>query len=558
VNEPAEKRTEAAFRRSRWPGWIWAVPIAAFIIVGWLGLRGIMNRGPEVTVTFASASGIKAGDTQVRYRGLDVGAVEDVRLAKDLSHVVVTLRLDRKFDHALTEGTRFWIVGGNIGLENLAALRTIVSGPYIAIDPGPGKPTHHFTGLEQAAPVAAETAGTRFVLHAHELDSLKQGATVKYLGLDVGVVETDRLVDQGHGFDIDVFIRAPFDKLVHAGTRFWNAGAVRISTGDGLSAQLVSLTAIVSGAIAFETLPGGESGPTAKSDDRFELYDSEQDAVGAPIGQTISYRVQFGGAVGDLRPGAPVMLRGFRVGEVTAVDFAYDARKDRLETPVKIELEPARLKLDGASPEANGDWTPAVSQALDQMIRQGLRARLGRTAPVIGRRIVSLDFVAGASPAHLILGGQEPEIPAAASGDIAGLTAQAGAIMSKIDAVPFVAIGDDLRHVAGQVKGITASPALQQSLDHIERASAALDRTLRIVNSRAGPVLKSVDEAASEAQQAAASANTVLGGAQAEQDRDVPHALHELAGAARSIRALADYLDRHPEALLEGKAGSSQ
>lgn len=558
MNAVPEKRTEAAFRRSRWPGWIWAVPIAALIIVGWLALRGIINRGPEVTVTFASAGGIKAGDTKVRYRGLDVGAVEDVRLAKDLSHVVVTLRLEGNFEKALTQGTRFWIVGANVGLENFAALKTIVSGPYIAIDPGPGKPTRHFTGLEQPAPVAAETAGTRFVLHAHELDSLKQGATVKYLGLDVGVVESDRLVDQGHGFDIDVFIRAPFDRLVHAGTRFWNAGAVRISTSDGLSAQFVSLPAIVSGAIAFETLPGGESGPTAKPGDHFELYDSEQDAVGAPIGQTISYRVQFGGAVGDLRPGAPVMLRGFRVGEVTAVDFAYDTREDRLETPVKLELEPARLKLDGASPEANGDWTPAVNRALDQMIRHGLRARLGRTAPVIGRRIVSLDFVADVPSAHLILGGQEPEIPAAVSGDIAGLTAQAGAIMSKIDAVPFVAIGDDLRQVAAQVKGITASPALQQSVDHIERASAALDRTLRLVNGRAGLLLKSVDEAASEAQQAAASANTVLGGAQTEQDRDVPHALHELAGAARSIRALADYLDRHPEALLEGKAGSSQ
>jgi paraquat-inducible protein B len=558
MNDSAGKRTEAAFRRSRWPGWIWAVPIAALIIVGWLALRGIVNRGPEVTVTFASAGGIQAGDTKVRYRGLDVGAVEDVRLAKDLSHVVVTLRLDSKFDHALTQGTRFWIVGANIGLENLAALKTIVSGPYIAIDPGPGKPTRRFTGLEQAAPVAAETAGTRFVLHAHELGSLTQGAAVKYLGLDVGVVESDRLVDHGRGFDIDVFIRAPFDKLVHAGTRFWNAGAVRISTSGGLSAQLVSLPAIVSGAIAFETLPEGESGPAATTGDRFQLYDSEQDALGAPIGQTISYRIEFGGAVGDLRPGAPVMLRGFRVGEVTAVDFAYDARKDRLETPVTLELEPARLKLEGASPEANGDWTPAVNQALDEMIRQGLRARLGRTAPVIGRRIVSLDFVAGAQPAHLLTGGKEPEIPAAPSGDIAGLTAQAGAIMSKINAVPFAAIGDDLRQVAAQVKGMTASPALQRSVDHIERASAALDRTLRLVNSRAGPVLKSVDEAASEAQQAATSANTVLGGAQAEQDRDLPHALHELAGAARSIRALADYLDRHPEALLEGKAGSSQ
>ena len=33
------KRTEAAVRRTRWPGWIWAVPLAALLLVGWWLLR---------------------------------------------------------------------------------------------------------------------------------------------------------------------------------------------------------------------------------------------------------------------------------------------------------------------------------------------------------------------------------------------------------------------------------------------------------------------------------------------------------------------------------------
>jgi paraquat-inducible protein B len=111
--------------------------------------------------------------------------------------------------------------------------------------------------------------------------------------------------------------------------------------------------------------------------------------------------------------------------------------------------------------------------------------------------------------------------------------------------------------VAAQVKQLAGSPALTRSLDHLDRTLADLDRTVRLVRSRAGPVLDSVRQAASDAQQAAASANTMLGGSQAEQDRDLPHALEELAAAARSIRALADYLDRHPEALIEGKAGGN-
>ena len=38
--------------------------------------------------------------------------------------------------------------------------------------------------------------------------------------------------------------------------------------------------------------------------------------------------------------------------------------------------------------------------------------------------------------------------------------------------------------------------------------------------------------------------------------KDLADALNELEGAARSIRQLADYLARHPEALLRGKTGS--
>lgn len=251
-------------------------------------------------------------------------------------------------------------------------------------------------------------------------------------------------------------------------------------------------------------------------------------------------------------------LRGFRVGEVTGIGFAYDARRDRLETPVTIALEPARLKLEGVAAPANGDWTDPVNEALEQLIRQGLRARLDRQPPVIGAESVSLDFVAQAPPAQLVLSGEHPEIPATGSGDIAGLANRAGAIMDKIDSIPFAAIGENARRASDEVRRLVANPQLAQSLDRLDRTLGDVDRTAREVSGRAGPLLDSLNRAAEQAQQAVASANTVLGGVQAGQDRNLPHALQELADAARSIRSLADYLDRHPEALIEGRSGSSR
>jgi hypothetical protein len=64
------------------------------------------------------------------------------------------------------------------------------------------------------------------------------------------------------------------------------------------------------------------------------------------------------------------------------------------------------------------------------MIQQGLRARLDRSTPVIGGAQVTLAFVPSAPPPTLGIAGPHPEIPAAPSSDLSGLTASASEIMT--------------------------------------------------------------------------------------------------------------------------------
>jgi paraquat-inducible protein B len=341
---------------------------------------------------------------------LDVGEVESVELSKDLKHILVTLQMDDAVEPLLTEGTRFRIVGGNFSLSDLSAVKAIVSGPYIEMDPGPGKAQRRFVGLDRPPPVPGNTDGTRLVLHARRLGSISPRAPLDYLGLRVGAVEDDKLVDDGRRFDIDVFVRAPYDKLVHRDTRFWDAGAARIAMGSqSVSAELTAPEALLSGAISFETPPELAAGPPAKPDDAFALYRDRDRARGAPIGQRVAHLVRFRGAVGNLSVGAAVELRGFRVGEVVDVSLGYDAISGSLETPVTIELEPARLKLDGVAAPADGDWTGRMNRALERMIQQGLRARLDRSTPVIGGAQVTPAFVPSAPPATLGTAGPHPE-----------------------------------------------------------------------------------------------------------------------------------------------------
>jgi paraquat-inducible protein B len=386
------------------------------------------------------------------------------------------------------------------------------------MDPGPGKAQRRFVGLDRPPPVSGNTDGTRLVLHARRLGSISPGAPLDYLGLRVGAVEDYKLVDDGRRFDIDVFVRAPYDKLVHRDTRFWDAGAVRISTGSqGVSAELTAPEALLSGAISFETPPELAAGPPAKPGDAFDLHDDRDRARGAPIGQRVAYLVNFRGAVGNLSVGAAVKLRGFRVGEVVDVSLGYDALSGSLETPVTIELEPARLKLDGVAPPADGDWTGSMNGALERMIQQGLRARLDRSTPVIGGAQVTLAFVPGAPSATLGTGGPHPEIPAAPSNDISGLTASASEIMTKIDDMPLPQIAQSLHQLVDHVEGLVSSPAVEQSVQHLDRSLSHLDRITQEASVKLGPLIDELRRTADAAQATVSSANDVLGGG-AEQD----------------------------------------
>ena len=73
--EPRPARTASTIHRSRWPGWIWAIPLAAIGVVAWLLVRTTAKRGLDVTVTFEDVTGVSTQSTKVFYRGIDVGQV---------------------------------------------------------------------------------------------------------------------------------------------------------------------------------------------------------------------------------------------------------------------------------------------------------------------------------------------------------------------------------------------------------------------------------------------------------------------------------------------------
>ncbi|MBB0233204.1 MlaD family protein, partial [Streptomyces calidiresistens] len=118
------------------------------------------------------------------------------------------------------------------------------------------------------------------------------------------------------------------------------------------------------------------------------------------------FLVRVGGSVEGLAVGAPVTMRGYRVGTVREVAVTFDTGTGRLDVPVVIDIVPGSLIIDGQRPETADGLLDAVAT----LVRRGLRAQLASPSLLAASREVALDLVPDATPTGLG-DGTPPEIP---------------------------------------------------------------------------------------------------------------------------------------------------
>jgi paraquat-inducible protein B len=266
----------ARVTRRRWRGAIiWAVPLVAAIVAGYLVYTRLNEFGPTITIRFRDGSGVKAGRTELRYRGVPVGEVSAVELSRNREHVLVKTRLRRSAGSLAREGSLFWIVRPEVGFGTVRGLSTVISGSYIQVLPGTGKPRSSFTGLERASPTQGQ-AGLKLTLSTSQLGSLRPGSPVYYRGIEVGSVTTADLNTDATAAHVQVFIPQRYERLVRIGSRFWTVSGVDIDFGlfRGLEVNIESLRALMAGGIAFASPDDGA--PPAKDGALFLLHDRPQ------------------------------------------------------------------------------------------------------------------------------------------------------------------------------------------------------------------------------------------------------------------------------------------
>ena len=286
-----------------------------------------------------------------------------------------------------------------------------------------------------------------------------------------------------------------------------------------------------------------------------------------------TYVLFFDGSLKGLNVGSSVVFRGVKIGSVTDVKCYVDPKEFSFSIPVFIEVEPGRFTSLGEDPGIK-----APKNAIDLLVDRGLRGQLEMQSLVTGQLMVGLDFHPD-KPANLVgLDMGHPEIPT--------IPTSLEELAKRVEKIPVEKIFQKLLSAVEGIERVVNSPEVMESVSSLGQAIKELHSLVKNIDTRIGPLASNVNKTMENAQdlirdidkqivpmassitetaraannavvQAEKTLNSLEGTVREDSNviYELTNALNELSEAARSIRLLSDYLNRHPESLLYGKGG---
>ncbi|MBP2856381.1 MCE family protein [Dickeya oryzae] len=510
---------------------IWLLPVVALVIAVSMVIQARLSVGPEVVIAFRSATGLEAGKTAVKYKDVNVGLVKEITLSPDNTQVLVRVSIGKSAQNLARSDTRFWVVRPRVGMNGVSGIDTLLSGAYIGVDRGlSGESQYRFTGLETPPSIVNDMEGSQFLLEADDLGSLDINSPVYYRRIPVGRITSYHLRKDGRGIDLDIFIDAPYDRLVTADSRFWNVSGVDLSVGsDGFQLKTQTVAAIMAGGIAFSTLEEPSHGVLHKQT-RYKLSPDEETAMAPADGPPVRFQLRFEHTLHGLNVGAPVQFSSVRIGRVASIELDYNAEGYRFPIVVCIDVYPSRMgNVLEKLPKPTGDVDLNTAIFTREMIANGLRAQAISSSLLTGQLYISLDFIPDAPKVKFDVTKRPVELPTI-NGGLSILQDQLTEITRKINKMPLDEIGSNMN-----------------------TSLVELTKTLRMVNARTLPAANRLMQ---QAQHTTQDVQNLLA-------EDSPlmvtflQSLQEATRTLRTVRSLTNQLDRHPESLIQGRAADA-
>ncbi|CAM2945539.1 PqiB family protein [Vibrio rarus] len=322
-------------RRSTGLSPLWALPIIALLLGGWLIYKSINEAGQQVRIHFDNAQGLIAGRTTLRFQGLEVGIVRKLELASDLNGIYVSAELYSNAQQLLGKDTKFWLVKPTASISGVSGLDALVSGNYIAIQSatnGFNKPPTSFNALSKAPQDlhSGNTQGLRLTLRSKDLGSVNVGSKILFRKIPIGEVYSFDLDDNGKSVILRAFIDEEYEHIITNESRFWNVSGINAKVGfDGVDVRVESLAALIGGGIAVDSPAQGKK---VAPDTEFTLY---PDLATAGRGIPINIKLPDNNNINP--DGAPLVYRGIEIGQITNVHLS----KDRSDIIAQATVEPA-------------------------------------------------------------------------------------------------------------------------------------------------------------------------------------------------------------------------
>ena len=287
----------------------------------------------------------------------------------------------------------------------------------------------------------------------------------------------------------------------------------------------------------------------------------------------------FEGSVKGLNVGSAVTFRGVKIGVVTDIQLRVNPKDLTAVIPVYVEIDPRKITV----PEEYKSLVKGTKYAfINPLIEKGLKAQLQTQSFVTGQLVVNVDFYPDKPTKLADVDKKYPEIPTIPS------TSQE--IVKRLEELPINEIADNLKDTLAGMKKIVNSPELTGSIASLHQTLKDTDKLVVNLDGRVGPLvtdlrstldaarvtlaniekafsmkegvpaqlgetMKKADTALEQAEKTLATIQ-VTAHDTSSVGYEFKRTLKELSDALRSIRFLADYLDRHPESLLRGKPDS--
>ncbi|MGJ8546310.1 MAG: intermembrane transport protein PqiB [Sulfitobacter sp.] len=476
---------------------VWIIPLVALIIALGVAWKSFNDRGPLISIEFSDGAGIKAGETELKYRDISVGKVEKVDFTANLARVLVHVRVDKQVAPFIDEGSVFWIVEPEVTAQGITGLSTVLSGVYIegSWDTEIGNFAESFRGSDTTPLIRPGQSGLQIAFRSTANGQLTDNAPIMFRGIEVGRVGEAQISPQGNYAIVEGLIYEDHRNLVNTSTRFWDTSGFDVTIGPGgAEIDFSSLATLVGGGITFNTFVSG--GERVQDGTIFEIFPDEETArnsvFSASAVDPLLISVIFEENVSGLAVGAPIELSGLKIGNVESLTGVVDYNvfgDSRVRLNATLSIQPARL---GLPDEVSAETALAF---LQNKVSSGLRARLASASLLTGGLKVELVEVEDAAEATMDVSqnGGLPVMPVTKS-ELSDAAATVEGVFSRINNLPIEELlnsainlmnsaealvrDEDLRETPGDVRQLLADLSGLLNSDDVQNVPVALNKTL--------------------------------------------------------------------------------